>query len=216
MTARLDSVSANIATRFGTTPEQAVSLIEYHRVLRAGLNKFSAVAMVASEVELKGGVASEVSGVVKEGLSLIPFVGGLIGYGVDRATKAIERSAKMNGLKHALELNPAADQSEWCDFTRRLADQMVEQKAQELKQRNKSETKKSAQQDCATIIDAISNNKFSRLTIDDAELPSKMAEATGVKLSTKRSRESDNTTPSASPKKARAEVVKAEAAQQVH
>lgn len=177
MATRKDSIAAKIADFYKIEQTEAVGLIQYHKDIRDSLNRLGSVAAVSQGVELRGGIASEVSGVGKEIISAaLPTIGGLIGYGVDRATKAIERAWKENKLDSVSTLGGStSDQSEWSQFTKELASELVERKFQELKNLDQSQAKKLAQKDSEKIIDAITSGKFKGITIEDDETISKIA-----------------------------------------
>lgn len=153
-------------------PESAVA---FHNKIRRTLNDLHALTSVANDVELKGQAASEISGFAKEGLSMIPVVGGFLGQAADRITRAIERKLVIDDLDGVSKLSPAHDQNEWCNFTKKLSNELVERRASELASCDSKQAEKLAKRDCKLLVERISKGNLP-FTIDDSDAAEKLAD----------------------------------------
>ena len=162
-------VLGKIANNFDLTKEQAEFLIEYHAKLRRTLNEIGNMSLITKNVELRDGIATEVTSGIAKAVEAIPVIGsiaGLIGYGVNRTTKAIETATKEKRFNKVGDLNPSGDSKKWCDFTRVLADEMVARQTEQLKNLNKKGLAEKIDQDCSEIIKKMTSKEFEGKNIE--------------------------------------------------
>lgn len=164
-----NSLHKKIAQNFGVTESQAKSLIAYHYGLSAVLNNEHAAMTVAKRVELKASTAAEIGTVAAGGLGAIPFVGELAASAATAAIKAGDRAYQMEKIKNFSHFSPRGDQSEWCGFTRDVADHAVMALVDKIKGMSEEEASKFGKKHGENITDRIADGKFNSSTIYDDE-----------------------------------------------
>lgn len=174
MVATKQEVISNISQKFAVDKQAAEKLLAYDYVVRGRLNRMHATAQIADEVQLQDSVATEITTAAKEVASAIPVFGaiaGLIGYGIDRATKAATRRYKLGEAANIQNMNPSGDPVEWADFTKDLSEALARQKVEVIAAGNLEDAKKLAQKDSEIVAAAILGGQIKGTILDPAVIP---------------------------------------------
>lgn len=154
MVATKKSVISGLSELYHVDAATAENILRYDSIIRSNLNRMHAVAQVADEVELQQGIAGEATEVLAQAAQAIPVFGsiaGLVGYGINKATKAVERSFKLGEAEKIKGMNPTGDPTEWAEFTKDLARGFVEQKSWQFKGKSAKEIRDMAEQDSLKV-----------------------------------------------------------------
>jgi hypothetical protein len=174
MVATKESVISNISDKFGVDVQDAEKLLAYDYVVRGRLNRMHATAQVAGEVQLQDGSAAEITAAAKEIVSAIPVFGaiaGLVGYGVDRATKAAARHYKLGEAANVQNMNPSGDPREWAEFAKDLSEALVRQKIKTISAGSIEDAEKLARKDSEIVAAAILGGKINGTILNPAVIP---------------------------------------------
>lgn len=174
MVATKESVISNISDKFGVDAQAAEKLLAYDYVVRGRLNRMHATAQVAGEVQLQDGPAAEITAAAKEVVSAIPVFGaiaGLVGYGVDRATKAAARHYKLGEAANVQNMNPSGDPREWAEFAADISEALVRQKIKTISAGSVEDAEKLARKDSEVVAAAILGGQIKGTILDPTVIP---------------------------------------------
>ena len=188
-------VIAEVAQNYGVSETDAVALIHFDRTFKSEFNSEFIQASVAKAMELRGGIASEVTEAAKEGLNAVPVLGGLLalfGYGSNKVAKVAERTVAMHGYEALSALSPDQDTAKFSIFVRELAAQIMHDPNLQqdiINAYNKNPEEKRveavvtlARKKTESLIDHAKSGEFAGMNIEDtrAELRDGLASSIGI------------------------------------
>jgi hypothetical protein len=160
MVAAKKTVFDQIAEKYHLEPQQAESLTEYDRQLRKNLNSTELAAEMIStgRFELRDGKASSFTKLLTDVIGAAPVVGEILsflGSLVNRGAKRFEENEEQRFAEKFLAINPELDHAKWCQITKSISAQIIDEKASEIGGLSKKDAQKLADKDSEKIIRSI-------------------------------------------------------------